>query len=109
MAAEIDCDGDGVTETSCDLDGDGIDDFVGGTDCDDTSAALSSADLDGDGFSACDGDCNEDTTLDEFGMMIGSYTYPASLLTMSPTRCVSPTSMVMVTQDLVLLVATLIL
>ena len=62
VAAEIDCDGDGVTETSCDLDGDGIDDFVGGTDCDDTSAALSSADLDGDGFSACDGDCNEDTT-----------------------------------------------
>ena len=33
VAAEIDC--GGVLATTCDVDGDGIDDFVGGTDCDD--------------------------------------------------------------------------
>ena len=36
VAAEIDC--GGVLATTCDVDGDGVDDFVGGTDCDDTSA-----------------------------------------------------------------------
>ena len=55
----MDCDGDGTTETSCDLDGDGVDDFVGGGDCDDTDANSVPTDQDGDGVTVCAGDCDD--------------------------------------------------
>ena len=88
VAAEIDC--GGSMAATCDVDGDGVIDFVGGTDCDDTSASVNSTDLDGDGYSTCDGDCNEDLTLSADGVTPeGAFTYPGAAFNESTTACLT--------------------
>jgi hypothetical protein len=77
----VDC--AGVTQSTCDFDGDGVDDFIGGTDCDDTSSGLNGLDIDTDGFTSCAdanglSDCDDSDANTYPGIAINEPSYDAS-------------------------------
>ena len=81
LVEAIDCAGN--IQSTCDFDGDGVDDFVGGTDCDDTSSGLNGLDLDTDGFTSCAdanglSDCDDSDANTYPGIAVNESSYDAS-------------------------------
>ena len=72
----------GNIQSTCDFDGDGVDDFVGGTDCDDTSSRPNGLDLDTDGFQSADAnglsDCDDSDANTYPGIAVNESSYDPS-------------------------------